>query len=230
MIRIVAAFGSESDGVCVIGRRHLFDRRPLIPSADRLELVHKQQQPDACARTRVERHTSSHTRRVGVDGIACSDIKQGGHMTEEERLLQKLQKLEALFAGAYAQGERDAAANAMDQIRSRLETFRQSDPPVEYTFTLQDAWSRKLMLALMRRYGIEPYRYRRQRHTTVVAKVPASFVDQTLWPEFQQFSEVLKTYLDAVTDRIIGQALGADTSDAPQRSDDARAALPAPTS
>ena len=151
-------------------------------------------------------------------------------MTEEERLLQKLQKLEALFAGAYAQGERDAAANAMDQIKARLDGFRQSDPPVEYTFTLQDAWSRKLMLALMRRYGIEPYRYRRQRHTTVVAKVPASFVDQTLWPEFQQFSEILKTYLDAVTDRIIGQALGADTSDAPQRNDDARAALPAPAS
>ncbi len=151
-------------------------------------------------------------------------------MTEEERLLEKLQKLEALFAGAYAQGERAAAANAMDRMRERLNKLRESDPAVEYTFTLQDAWSRKLMLALMRRYGLEPYRYARQRHTTVVARVPKSFVDQTLWPEFQQFSEVLQSYLSAVTDRIIGQALGADTSEAAQRSDEPRAAIAGPKS
>jgi hypothetical protein len=140
-------------------------------------------------------------------------------MSDEERLLQKLQRLEALFAGAYADGERAAAANAIDAIRERLEKLRASDPPIEYTFTLQDKWSRKLMLALMRRYGIEPYRYRRQRHTTVMAKVPESFVRQTLWPEFQQFSEVLEEYLSEVTNRIIGEALGADTSEAVARPD-----------
>lgn len=140
-------------------------------------------------------------------------------MSDEERLLQKLQRLEALFAGAYADGERTAAANAIDAIRERLEKLRDSDPPIEYTFTLQDKWSRKLMLALMRRYGIEPYRYRRQRHTTVMAKVPESFVKQTLWPEFQQFSGVLEEYLNEVTNRIIREALGADTSEAVARPD-----------
>jgi hypothetical protein len=152
-------------------------------------------------------------------------------MDDETRLLQKLLRLEALYAGAYEHGERVAAANAIDAIRERLSKLRESDPPVEFTFTLSDAWSRKLMLALMRRYGIEPYRYRRQRHTTVVAKVPQSFVDQTLWPEFEQFSKVLRTYLDEVTERIISEALGSDTSEAATRPDDAKAALagPAPT-
>lgn len=140
-------------------------------------------------------------------------------MTDEERLLQKLQRLEALFAGAYADGERAAAANAIDAIRARLEKLRDSDPPIEYAFKLQDQWSRKLMLALLRRYGIEPYRYSRQRHTTVMAKVPESFVRQTLWPEFQEFSEVLQAYLNDVTNRIIHQALGADTSEAEARPD-----------
>ncbi|MBS0204359.1 MAG: hypothetical protein JSS49_15755 [Planctomycetes bacterium] len=148
-------------------------------------------------------------------------------MSDEVRLLEKLRKLESLFAGAYADGERIAAANAIDAIRTRLENLRNSDPPIEFTFTLQDTWSRKLMLALMRRYGIIPYRYRRQRHTTVVARVPKSFVDQTLWPEFQQFSEVLRKYLDEVTNRIIGEALGSDTSEAETRVDDA---LPGPKS
>lgn len=141
------------------------------------------------------------------------------NLSDEERLLQKLQRLEALFAGAYADGERAAAANAIDAIRARLEQLRDSDPPIEYAFKLQDQWSRKLMLALLRRYGIEPYRYSRQRHTTVMAKVPESFVRQTLWPEFQEFSEVLQAYLSDVTNRIIHQALGADTSEAEARPD-----------
>lgn len=60
-------------------------------------------------------------------------------MNDEERLLQKLQRLEALFAGAYADGERAAAANAIDRIRERLEKLRASDPPVEHSFNLHDA-------------------------------------------------------------------------------------------
>ena len=138
-------------------------------------------------------------------------------LSDEGRLLQKLQRLEALFAGAYADGEKAAAANAIDAIRERLEKLRDADPPVEYTFTLQDQWSRKLMLALLRRYGIEPYRYARQRHTTVMARVSTSFVDQTLWPEFKEFSRLLEEYLNAVTERVIRSSLGGDTSEATAR-------------
>lgn len=143
---------------------------------------------------------------------------------DEARLLQKLQRLEALFFGAYAEGERAAAANAIDAIRERLDRLKQSDPPIEYSFTLQDRWSRKLMLALLRRYGIEPFRYRRQRHTTVMARVSKTFVDQTLWPEFIQLSKTLDEYLDHVTERIIRESIGGDTSEAAARADEGSAA------
>ena len=39
-------------------------------------------------------------------------------MTDEQRLIEKLQRIEALFAGAATPGERDAAAQARDRIRN----------------------------------------------------------------------------------------------------------------
>ncbi len=138
-------------------------------------------------------------------------------MTQEEKLLEKLRRIEALFAGTDAAGERDAAAAAAKRLRERLNEFRRVDPPVEYRFTMSDPWSRRLLTALLRRYGIEPYRYSGQRHTTVMAMVPESFVDQTLWPEFQQLSEVLRAYLDEVANRVISEGVFGDVSEARER-------------
>jgi hypothetical protein len=75
-------------------------------------------------------------------------------------------------------------------------------------------WARKVFLTLLRRYGISPYRYSGQRYTTVMAKLPRRFVDETLWPEFQEISEVLRGYLDEVTDRVVAQVLHTDSSEA----------------
>ena len=100
-------------------------------------------------------------------------------MTREQELMDKLRRVEALFARTTFEGERVAAANAMDRIRERLRGLQVSDPPIEFRFTMQNNWSRQLLVALMRRYDIKPYRYHRQRHTTVMARVPASFVDET---------------------------------------------------
>jgi hypothetical protein len=36
-------------------------------------------------------------------------------------------------------------------------------------FTLHDIWQQKVMIAILRRYGLKPYRYRGQRYTTVAA-------------------------------------------------------------
>ena len=146
-------------------------------------------------------------------------------LTEERILIDKLRRIEALFAGTNFEGERNAAANAMDRIRSRLDATRESDPPIEYRFGALDAWSKKLLTALLRRYGLKPYRYRGQRRTTVMTRVPRSFVDQTLWPEFLRLDETLREYLREVTDRVIATGIHADSSDAEVRSEAAR--LPA---
>jgi len=133
---------------------------------------------------------------------------------DEKQLIEKLHLVEALFEGAGTEGEREAAANALGRLRGRLEEAQQSDPAIEYQFSLSDMWSRRLFVALLRRYGIRPYRYYRQRYTTVMANVPKQFVDQTLWPEYTELNNVLRTYLDETTERVIGQGIYADSSEA----------------
>jgi hypothetical protein len=133
---------------------------------------------------------------------------------DESRLLEKLEKIEALFAGATTDGERVAAGEARRRILHRLAEVRVLDPAIEYKFSLGDTWSRRVFLALCRRYELAPYRRRGQRHTTVMLRVPARFVDETLWPEYVQLSETLRSYLEEVTQRVVDQVLQADGSDA----------------
>jgi tRNA nucleotidyltransferase (CCA-adding enzyme) len=79
---------------------------------------------------------------------------------------------------------------------------------------LGDGWSRRLFVALLRRHGINPYRYRGQRRTTVMVRVPRRFVDETLWPEFEKLSATLRTFLDDITERVIRESVFADDSEA----------------
>jgi len=128
----------------------------------------------------------------------------------EQDLLDKLSKIERLYAGAATPGEKEAAADAIARIKRRLGETAKVERPTEYKFTLSDGWSKKLFTALLRRYALRPYRYARQRRTTVMVRVPRSFVDETLWPEFLELSKVLQTYLDEVTERVIAQAIHAN--------------------
>ncbi|MFH1468465.1 MAG: hypothetical protein ABIO70_29010 [Pseudomonadota bacterium] len=138
-------------------------------------------------------------------------------MDDYERFLNKLRSIEALFAGATTAGEREAAARARERILARLATVGRAEPAVEYRFTLPDPWTRRLFLALARRYGLEPYRRYRQHSQTVMLKVPRRFVDETLWPEFEQLSASLQEYLAEVTNRAIADALQADSSEPIER-------------
>jgi len=133
---------------------------------------------------------------------------------DESILIKKLLKIEALFAGATTDGERIAAERARIRILNRLKNLAQEDPPIEYRFSMRDKWSKKVFLALLRRYGLKPYRYYRQRYTTVMVKAPQRFVDETLWPEFKQISDELEIYLAQVTDRIVKTVIHEDSSDA----------------
>jgi hypothetical protein len=127
----------------------------------------------------------------------------------EQDLLDKLSKIERLYAGAATPGEKEAAADAIARIKRRLGEAAKVERPIEYKFTLADGWSKKLFTALLRRYELRPYRYARQRRNTVMVRVPRSFVDETLWPEFLELSKVLQSYLDEVTERVISGAIHA---------------------
>lgn len=131
----------------------------------------------------------------------------------ESDLLDKLRKIERLYAGATTPGEKDAAADAIARIKKRLSETAKTEQPIEFKFTLSDGWSKKLFIALLRRYSINPYRYSRQRRNTVMARVPRSFVNETLWPEFMELSAVLKNYLDEITDRVIAEGVHGDAAE-----------------
>lgn len=135
-------------------------------------------------------------------------------MTDEEKLIEKLRRIEALYARPGTEGERSAAAGARERILTRLKEIEKTEEAVEYKFSLADQWARQLFFALLRRYNLEPYRYRGQKYTTVMVKVAVSFVDETLWPEYQALQETLEAHLEEVTQRVVAQALHADTSDA----------------
>jgi hypothetical protein len=146
-------------------------------------------------------------------GIYGQGLGEGG-MTIEAQLREKLRKIEALFAGAGTMGERLAAEAALMRVRARLAELEQRDPAVEMQFSMPDQWSRRLFLALCRRYGLQPFRYPRQRLTTVMVRVPRGFVDQVLWPEFQELNRALSIYLNQVTLRVIRDEVHADASEA----------------
>ncbi len=135
-------------------------------------------------------------------------------MTTEPQLREKLRKIAALFEGATTVGERQAAAAALERVRRALEAAVKTQPPPETKFSLPDQWQRRLFLALCRRYGLDPYRYRGQRYSTVVLRAPQAFVDQTLWPEYLALSEALRAYLNEATERIIREEVYKDAGEA----------------
>ena len=121
-------------------------------------------------------------------------------MSDRDDLREKLCKIEALFAGAATPGEKAAAGAAAERIELR--------------FSISDPWSRQLFIALCRRYGLRPYRYPRMRRQTVVVHAPERFLQQVLWPEFQEFNVALTEYLAGVTDRRIRDEVYGSTEDA----------------
>jgi len=138
-------------------------------------------------------------------------------LTTEQELRQKLRKIAALFEGATTPGERDAAAAAIDRIRKALSAAERIEKTIEMNFRLPDRWSRRLFTALCRRYGLKPYRYPRQRYSTVVLRAPASFINGTLWPEFLEIKQALDEYLHEATERIIREEVFGDSEEAEER-------------
>jgi hypothetical protein len=136
-------------------------------------------------------------------------------VTSEQDLREKLRKIAALFEGATTPGERNAAAAAIERIKKTLGGMQQTERSVEVQFTLPDRWQRKLFAALCRRFGLDPFRYKRQRYTTVMVRAPRSFIDRTLWPEYLELKEALDQYLNEATERIIREEVFRDTGEAP---------------
>jgi hypothetical protein len=135
-------------------------------------------------------------------------------VTAEDAIREKLRKIEALYAGAATPGEKAAAGAAAERIRRQFESASRTEPAQELKFSIPDPWSRQLFIALCRRYGLKPFRYRRMHRQTVIVSAPASFVRGVLWPEFEELSDALTRHLLEITEKIIREEVHASTGDA----------------
>jgi hypothetical protein len=104
------------------------------------------------------------------------------------------------------------------RTRARPRHSRHSPQNPERTdrkqFSLPDQGSRHLFLALCRRCGLRPFRYRHQRRNTVMIRASRGFVDKVLLPEFTELESALRVCLHEVTLRVIREEIYDDTSDA----------------
>ncbi len=142
---------------------------------------------------------------------------------EEQQLIERLRKIEALFARPGTEGERAAAGNAAERVRARLDGFKDKEPLRVTQFSIHDPWARMLFLALVRRSGLNPYREKGQRRTTVMVRAKVGFIETTLWPEFLELERTLQGYLHEITQRVISQAIHSDVRDAEEQSTSASA-------
>lgn len=133
-------------------------------------------------------------------------------MTSEEEIRLKIRKIEALFGGSNFKGEQAAAEFALKRMQETLAKTITAE--LEYTLTLDNRWSKTLFIALCRRYDLHPYRYARQRQTTVKIKTSQDFMDNVLWPEYQALNNVLLEYINEITIKIITEEIHQNTTDA----------------
>lgn len=145
-----------------------------------------------------------------------AEVRYGRRVFLEGTLVEKLRKLEALHAGTKVDGEREAARRAAERIRERIAELRGREEDVELLYRLPDPWTRKLFIALCRRYGLQPFRERGRRTSTIQVRAPKTFHDGTLWPEFVALSNELETHLNELTDRVIREAIHEDVTEAPE--------------
>ncbi|RFU14232.1 hypothetical protein DZD18_02780 [Rhodobacteraceae bacterium W635] len=136
-------------------------------------------------------------------------------MADDTEMREKLAKLEALFARGATEGERAAAGAARDRLQARLapEADGPDAPEVELQYSLPDVWSVRIFVALCRKHGIRPYRYPRQRRTTVMVRVQEAGFEQTVGAEFRTLHKELTAYFNATVEHLIADAMKSDGSD-----------------
>jgi len=120
-------------------------------------------------------------------------------------LLERIKKIEALIKGATTAGEKNAAISAKDRLLKKQPNLEINQDLVEYSLYTQDSWHKKLLIAICRKYGVMPYRYKRQKYTTVMVRINQDFLNNVLWPEYLEYSKHLEKLVEEITDNLISQ-------------------------
>ncbi|SEN81993.1 hypothetical protein SAMN05216227_102621 [Pseudorhodobacter antarcticus] len=133
----------------------------------------------------------------------------------QQDIRDRLAKLEALFARGATEGERAAAGAALERMQARLDLGGKAaaEPEIELQYSLPDVWAVKLFVALCRKHEIKPYRYPRQRRTTVMVRVRKSEFERTIAAEFQSLHRELTGYFSEMVEHLIGNVMKSDGDD-----------------
>lgn len=136
-------------------------------------------------------------------------------MAGAQDIREKLAKLEALFARGATAGERAAAGAARDRLQAKLSLDANDggDPEIELQYSLPDVWSVRIFVALCRKHGIRPYRYPRQRRTTVMVRVRQASFERTVAEEFRTLHRELTAYFNETVEHLIADAMKSDGND-----------------
>ena len=119
-----------------------------------------------------------------------------------KELLEKIKRIEALIEGSKTEGEKNAAILAKSRVNKRL-VEEEKMQVEEYTLYTPGTWHKRLLLAICRKYGVRPYRYKRQKYTTVMVMANANFVNDVIWKEYLEYSGHLEKLVEEITDSII---------------------------
>ncbi len=139
----------------------------------------------------------------------------------DPRLIQRFRNVQALYAGASTDGEREAAASACSRLLARIEED-QPEPtgpdgssarfaerlPLFVQLRPSDLRSYPLLLAMLRRYGLKPVRLVKRRFVAVCAD-SKEVVVEALLPEFERMGRRLRSMveswaIDAITAALFG--------------------------
>ena len=76
-----------------------------------------------------------------------------------------------------------------------------------------NAWVR-LVVPVKAGRGLRPYRHPRINRQSIMLKAPKSFMEQVLWPEFQELNAALVAYLSEITEKVIREEVHGETGEA----------------
>ena len=120
-------------------------------------------------------------------------------------LVDKIRKVEALIAGAKTEGERKAAEFAKQRLEGKI-----GGQLIEYTVRLRNSWTKKLFVAICRKYQLRTYRYAKQRYTTTMVQVSSAFLNGVLWPEFNKYDSMFQELASEIIQDLVSKIYKVD--------------------
>jgi hypothetical protein len=102
-----------------------------------------------------------------------------------------------------AQLERVWRAHVRGDPRELLKQWRERQPDAEHRLTMPTPQAKQLLALVCERFGLSPYRRRRQRATTVCLDAPPGFVDEVFAPLFEPMVGIIDEVAAQVTTRIM---------------------------